>query len=79
MKKIFRSGNAIIIALTFILFIVALFTTGLTKDILLEAGVFLVSVKIILMNRSNTKSIDEIKNKLNEIADKLNQSSRNSL
>lgn len=74
MKKLFESGNTIVIVITFILFIIALFTTGLTKDILLEAGVFLVSIKIILMNSANMKSTNEIKNKLNEIRDKLNQS-----
>ncbi len=72
MKEIIKSGNTIVIVITFILFTIALFTTGLTKDILLEAGVFLVSVKIILMSRANKKSINELKNKLNEIIDKLN-------
>jgi hypothetical protein len=73
MKKLIESGNTIIIVITFILFIVALLTTGMTKDILLEAGVFLVSVKIIIMSSSNRKSINELKEKLNEIIDKLNQ------
>ncbi len=77
MEKIIKSGNTIVIVITFILFIIALFTTGLTKNILLEAGVFLVSVKIILMNRSNMNSINELKNKLNEIIDKLNQLNSN--
>ena len=53
MKKNLDLGNAIIIALTFILFAIALFATGFTKDLLLEAGVLLVSVKIILMGAAN--------------------------
>lgn len=74
MKKLSDSGNTLVIALTFILFVIALFTTGFTKDLLLEAGVFLVSVKIIMMNRANFTYSKEILQKLNEINDKLNQS-----
>lgn len=36
------------IALTFIFFILALLSKGLTHDIFVEAGVFLVSLKVIL-------------------------------
>ncbi len=73
MKKLIESGNTIVIVITFVLFIVALLTTGMTKDILLEAGVFLVSVKIIMMSSSNRKSINELKDKLNEIIETLNE------
>lgn len=38
-----------VIALTLILFLVALFAKGFTHDLLLETGVFLVSVKLIIM------------------------------
>ena len=40
--------------LTLALFVVALFVKGLTHDLLLEAGVFLVSVKLVLMNYKNS-------------------------
>jgi hypothetical protein len=43
-------ASTIVIVITFILFTVAVFEKGLTHDLLLEAGVFLVSVKLILMN-----------------------------
>lgn len=53
--------------ITLVLFVVALFTVGLTHDLLLEAGVFLVSVKLILMaykssvaNHSTQEKLDEI-------------------
>lgn len=36
------------IALTFLFFILALLSKGLTHDVFVEAGVFLVSVKVIL-------------------------------
>jgi hypothetical protein len=71
MKNNLDLGNAITIALTFILFFIALFATGFTKDILLEAGVLLVSAKIILMGAANRASNKEIIKKLNEINQKL--------
>jgi len=40
--------NSLVIVITFSLFALALFTKGLTHDILLESAIFLVSVKIIL-------------------------------
>ena len=43
-----------VIILTFGLFIIALFIKGLTHEILLEAGVFLVSIKLIMMSHKNS-------------------------
>jgi predicted tellurium resistance membrane protein TerC len=79
MKKIFDLGNTLVIALTFILFAIALFATGFTKDLLLETGVFLVSIKIIMMNRANSNSNKEIIKKLNEINEKLQDGKSNEL
>ncbi len=39
-----------------VLFIAALFTKGLTHELLLESAVFLVSVKLILMAYSNKQN-----------------------
>ena len=48
--KNFNTGSVLVIIITFLLFALALFiTTGFTHDLLLEAGVFLVSVKLIAM------------------------------
>jgi hypothetical protein len=77
MKKNFDLANAIVIAITFILFMIALFATGFTKDLLLEAGVLLVSIKIILMGAVNRNSNKEIIKKLNEINEKLKYSESN--
>jgi hypothetical protein len=77
MKKDFDMANAITIALTFILFAVALFATGFTKDLLLEAGVLLVSIKIILMGAANRDSNKEILKKLNEINERLQNGKSN--
>jgi ABC-type transport system involved in cytochrome bd biosynthesis fused ATPase/permease subunit len=71
MKKNFDLANVITIALTIILFVIALFATGFTKDLLLEAGVLLVSIKIILMGSANRNSNKEILKKLNEINERL--------
>lgn len=49
MKKHLDVGSLIVIITTFVLFVLALFTKGLTHDILLEAGVLLVSIKVIMM------------------------------
>ncbi len=67
MKKYLDLGSRLVIALTFILFIAALFTTGLTHDLLLEAGVLLVSIKLIIMNYKNSISNKELLKKLDEI------------
>jgi hypothetical protein len=50
----FDFWSLVVIALTFTLFIVALFIKGLTHEILLEAGVFLVSMKLIMMSHKNS-------------------------
>jgi hypothetical protein len=50
-----RASTIAIILITLALFIAAVFTTGITHDILLEAAVFLVFVKVILSAiRTNT-------------------------
>jgi hypothetical protein len=79
MERKFDPGNTLIIAITFILFAIALFTTGFTKDLLLESGVLLVSIKIIRMSSENRKSNREIVNKLNEINQKLQEGKTNEL
>ena len=67
MGAYFDTGSLIVIIVTFVLFIVALFTKGFTHDILLEAGVFLVSVKLIMMAYHNSAYIREIGDELKEI------------
>ena len=44
------AASLAVVAITFVLFAIAVAKKGLTHDLLLEAGVFLVSVKLILMN-----------------------------
>lgn len=71
MKAHFDLGSLTVIVVTFILFFVALFVKGLTHDLLLEAGVFLVSVKLILMAYKNSVTSQELLNELKEIKKRL--------
>jgi hypothetical protein len=69
MKKYLSATDLTVIVITFLLFTLALFIKGFTHALLLEAGVLLVSIKIILMNykinRSNQLIIEEL-GKINE-------------
>lgn len=67
MKKYLDIGSLIVIITTFLLFVLALFTKGLTHDILLEAGVLLVSVKLIMMSYKLTLFSKDINKDLNDI------------
>jgi hypothetical protein len=65
--KYFDSGSLVVILLTFILFAVASFVKGITHELLLEAGVLLVSVKLIMMNYKTTIVHQHITRELQEI------------
>lgn len=67
MGKHFDSGSVVVIVITFVLFAMALFTKGLTHDMLLEAGVFLVSVKLIMMAYKIGVKEENIMRELREI------------
>ena len=67
MNKHFDFGSVIVILITFVLFLVALFVKGLTKDMLLEAGVLLVSIKLIMMAYKTSVENKELKQELGEI------------
>lgn len=67
MFKYFDAWSIIVILITVALFIVALFVKGFTHQLLLEAGVLLVSIKIIMMSYKNIRNYDELKKDLNEI------------
>lgn len=70
--KYFDAGSIVVIAITFLLFTMALFFTGLTHDLLLEAGVFLVSVKLIIMAYKAGVTSESIHSELKEIKNLLN-------
>jgi len=67
MNEHFDIGSLIIIIITLALFTIALFTKGITHDLLMEAGVLLVSVKLIVMAYKNSVTSKEITKELRDI------------
>lgn len=72
-SKHFGVVSIFVIIITFVLFVVALFVTGFTHDLLLEIAVFLVSVKLILMTYSNSVNAKRLERKINRIEKKLDR------
>jgi lipid-binding SYLF domain-containing protein len=68
--KLFKSGDpwaSIVILLTVGLFSLSLVVKGFTHDLFLESGVFLVSVKLILMAGKNAASEERMERHLKQI------------
>ena len=65
--KHFDTSTLLIIFLTLLLFIFAWFTTGYSHSLMLEAGVLLVSLKLIMMSYNLSKLNRQILTELNEI------------
>ena len=72
----FDAWSWLVIFVTLALFAFALFTTGLTHDLLLEAGVFLVSVKLILMAKKNAETEARLQQQLTRIEELLSGRTR---
>ncbi|HEX5711198.1 MAG TPA: hypothetical protein VFX68_07600 [Sulfuricurvum sp.] len=77
--KHFDIGSLIVIVTTFVLFSMALFFTGITHDLLLEAGVFLVSIKLIIMAYKSSVASNHIRSELEEIKNLLIEVKQNTL
>jgi len=60
--------SLVVVILTFVLFLTALFIKGFTHDMLLEAGVFLVSVKLIIMSHKQAAHTTTMEQRLDEIS-----------
>jgi hypothetical protein len=60
-------GSLVVILITLVLFIAALFVKGFTHDLILESAVFLVSVKLILLSYRNSQGVESIQQKLDVI------------
>jgi len=73
MKDYFDKWSLVIILVTAVLFVVALFVKGLTKDLLLEIGVLLVSVKLIMGSYKNSQNDKQLNEKLDEIRNLLEE------
>ena len=74
-SKYFDAGSLLIIVITLVLFIIALFHKGFTQELLLEAGVFLVSVKLIIMSYKNSISSEKLHEELAEIRELIKSKS----
>jgi len=73
MRKHFDAGSLAVIGITFILFFLALLVKGVTHDLLLEAGVFLVSVKLIIAGYKSSKKHELILAELRSISKSLDK------
>jgi hypothetical protein len=71
LKEHLDLGSVIILLITLVLFITALFVKGFTHDLLLEAGVFLVSVKVIMMAYKISMHANEIMREIKELKDAI--------
>jgi hypothetical protein len=67
MNKYMDSGSFIVAVITLVLFIAALFSQGISHDIFLETGVFLVSVKIIITAYRNSVDINHLDKKIDAV------------
>ncbi|MCU0473999.1 MAG: hypothetical protein MUC93_11670 [Bacteroidales bacterium] len=77
--KYFDPGIIIVILITVLLFTVALFAKGFTNALLLEAGILLVSIKLIMMAYRNSLNYNDLKKELNEIRRLLEEKSQNKI
>ena len=71
MSKHLDRNTQITLAVTLVLFVVALFEKGFTHDLLLEAAVFLVSAKLILLSYKASVNNDVLAGQLAEMSESL--------
>ncbi len=67
MRRHFDLASLAVIVITFAFFVMALFTKGLTHDLLLEAAVFLISVKLIIMAYKNSHASEVTNKRLDDL------------
>ena len=67
LKRHIDFASAVTLIITIVLFAAAIFEKGMTHDLLLEAGVFLVSVKLVLASVKSKQALDSIERKLDQI------------
>ena len=63
--------SLVVIVLTLVLFVIALFVKGFSHELLQECGVFLVSVKLIMMSYKNGASAQRAEERLAKIQNLL--------
>jgi hypothetical protein len=70
-EKRLDAGSMLVMLITLVLFVAALFIKGPGHDLLLEAGVFLVSVKLMIVSQRNAISSERILEELRMIVSTL--------
>jgi hypothetical protein len=68
----------VVIALTLVLVVIALFVNGCTHDLLQKCGLFLISAKLIMMSHKNGVSTKPAEERLAEIQTLLQTKSEQS-
>ncbi len=68
MTRYIDRGSLVVALITVMLFVAALFSKGLTHDLFLETGVFLVSVKIIIQGYKNSLALGLLDKKIDSIS-----------
>lgn len=63
-------ASSLTLIVTLVLFVIAVFEKGFTHDLLLEAGVFLVSVKLVLGARKNELMLEALGQKIDQLTKK---------
>jgi hypothetical protein len=66
-RRLLDAGSVIVMAVTLVLFVLALFLTGVGHDLLLEAGVFLVSTKLMIMSYRLARSTYQLHEEVRSI------------
>jgi hypothetical protein len=66
-----KLASALVLALTLVLFVTAAWLHGLSAELLLEAGVFLVSVKLVLSTQKSEIVVGELQDRLASMEAKL--------
>lgn len=68
--------SLLVMLITLVLFVAALFAKGMTHDLLLEAGVFPVSVKLIMMAYQNSVATQRMLEELAAVRSAILQDER---
>ena len=71
MRKHLDGSTQFTLVITLVLFVVALFEKGFTHDLLLEAAVFLVSAKLVLLSYKASVNNDALASQLAEVSQSL--------
>ena len=71
MSKHLDGSTQFTLVITLVLFVVALFEKGFTHDLLLEAAIFLVSAKLVLLSYKASVNNDSMAGQLAEVSKSL--------